>query len=557
MTQPPASQINAVLRAFESKSYTEMQRAAEALSVAYPASPFAWKTLGLALILLGRGRDAIAPLRRSVELKADDPEVFFYFGAAWRGLGQLDRAAASYRRAIEIRPTYGDARFELGSVLIDQARFAEAEPHFRQLIAASPSVAGAHMGLGIALRRLDRFEEAETCFQRAATLEPNNPGCHYNLANFFRDTGRFGEAEGAYRRVLEIDRDHVLAMNNLAETLSDLGRFDEALAVYEKVLSIRPDYASAQHNKALTLLLLGEWSSGLPLYEWRKRKTTEPAGNRQFPRPLLSSVDDIANKVVFVHWEQGLGDTIQFCRYLPLLAARGAKVLFAPQEGLRRLMAGLPGNIELVDVEGRQPFDYHAPLLGLPLAFRTDIATIPAAPSYLQAEQDRVERWRARLGERGFKIGICWQGKVDHHERSFPLACLAGVSRVPDVRMISLHKGAGEAQLNLLPEGMAVETLGEAFDAGPDSFLDTAAVMKLCDLVITSDTAVAHLAGALGVRTWVALKAVPDWRWLLERQDSPWYPTMRLFRQRTPGDWGPVFQEMEEALLALGRSVAE
>jgi hypothetical protein len=198
----------------------------------------------------------------------------------------------------------------------------------------------------------------------------------------------------------------------------------------------------------LTLLLLGEWKTGLQLYEWRKRRTTEPVGNRQFPQPLLTSMDTIENKVVFVHWEQGLGDTIQFCRYLPLLAARGAKVLFAPQDGLRRLMASLPGNIELVDVEGRRPFDCHAPLLGLPLAFGTDVATIPAAPSYLGAEPDRVERWRAKLGDHGFKIGICWQGKADHHERSFPLACLAGVGRLSGVRLISLHKGAGEVQLS-------------------------------------------------------------------------------------------------------------
>jgi tetratricopeptide (TPR) repeat protein len=557
MSQPPASAINAVIRAFEQRSYSEMERAAQALSVRYPTSPFAWKALGLALLLAGRGRDAMTPLQRSIELKADDPEVFFYVAAAWRGLGQLDRAAASYLRAIELRPEYGDARFELGSILIDQGRFAEAEPHFRQSIAANPLVARSHLGLGIALRRLDRIEEAETCFRRAASLEPNNPVCHYNLGNFLRDTGRFEEAERSFRRVLEIDRGHLLAMNNLAETLSDLGRFKEALAVYDKALSIKPDYASANHNKALTLLLLGDWTSGLQLYEWRKRKLTEPVGNRQYSRPMLSTIDDVANKVVLVHWEQGLGDTIQFCRYLPLLAAQGAKVLFAPQDNLRRLMASLPGNIDLVDVECRQPFDCHVPLLSLPLAFCTAVATIPAAKEYLRAQPDRVERWRAKLGDHGFKIGICWQGKADHHERSFPLSHLAGVGRVPGVRLISLHKGAGEVQLDGLPEGMVVETLGENFDVGLDAFLDTAAVMKLCDLVISSDTAVAHLGGALGIRTWVALRAVPDWRWLLERRDSPWYPTVRLFRQRTPGDWGSVFREMEVAMLENGASEEE
>ena len=255
-----------------------------------------------------------------------------------------------------------------------------------------------------------------------------------------------------------------------------------------------------------------------------------------------------------MHWEQGLGDTLQFCRYVCLLERAGAKVLFAPQKSLRRLMRSLSATVEIVDeADPALAFDVHCPLLSLPLAFKTDLASIPGKSPYLGVEDGLVERWRERIGRHGFKIGICWQGatsKIDAG-RSFPLAALHPIARLPGVRLISLHKGAGEAQLQSLPEGMTVETLGADFDAGPDAFLDSAAVMKNLDLVISSDTAIAHLAGALAVPVWIALKHVPDWRWMLDRADSPWYPTARLFRQRVRDDWSDVFVEIEKELSML------
>jgi hypothetical protein len=228
--------------------------------------------------------------------------------------------------------------------------------------------------------------------------------------------------------------------------------------------------------------------------------------------------------------------------------------LLAPQQQLRRLLGSLAGAFELVDLDRLDcRFDHHVPLVDLPLIFRTSLESIPAEPAYLRAEAERVEKWRQRLGDGGFKIGICWQGHSSYPrdgDRSFAVKHFAAISRIPGVRLINLHKGEGEGQLNDLPEGMTVETHGDDFDAGPDAFLDTAAVMTLCDLVVTSDAAVAHLAGALGARTWVALKAIPDWRWMLERDDSPWYPTLRLFRQRVRGDWETVFREIEGAVRA-------
>jgi hypothetical protein len=295
---------------------------------------------------------------------------------------------------------------------------------------------------------------------------------------------------------------------------------------------------------------MGRFEQGWRQYEWRK-KHKEPIAARSFPQPLWSGAEDLEGKILFIHWEQGLGDTIQFCRYARLAEARGAKVVLSVQEPLRRLLTQLSPTVQIIGgAERPARFDYHSPLLSLPLAFATTRETIPAEIPYLGAEHERVENWKQRLGGDGFKIGICWQGRKGEMDigRSFSLREFVNIAAVPDVRLISLQKNDGTEQLANLPEGMNVETLGADFDAGPNAFLDTAAVMEHMDLVITSDTATAHLAGALGRPTWVALKRVPDWRWLLEGSKSRWYPTMRLFRQKLPGEWKPVFDDMLKEL---------
>lgn len=564
--EPSAADIGALQSAFAARSFEDLERAALALTEAYPHSALGWKALGFALVATARPQEALPALERSIELKADDPEVHVYLGNACRSLGLTARAEVSYKQAIALRPGVADGHLGLGNLLLAQDRFDEAEGHFRRAIEAKPAVAEIHASLGVTLRRLDRFDEAERCFRQAVSLDHDNASHHYNLGNFLRDADRPVEAEAPYRRALELDPGNRFAMNNLAETFVERGRFAEALDLLGAALAGKPDYATARWNKSLIDLRLGNFAEGWRGYEWRWRYEGFPTPRRDLPQPLWLGDAPIAGKTVAVPWEQGLGDTIQFCRYLALLEARGARVLFAPQRPLRGLMKGLPGNVELVDLldlfEGRATFDYQVPLLSLPLAFATESDTIPNAVPYLRPEPARVELWRSRLGNQGFRVGICWQGnpgKLDRG-RSFPVSSFAGIARLPGVRLINLHKGDGLTQLSSLPDGMHVETLGDGFDAGLDALVDTAAVMTLCDLVITSDTAVAHLAGALGVRTWVALKAVPDWRWQCDRMDSPWYPTLRLFRQRSRGQWQPVFADIEAELRRLlettGRSPA-
>jgi hypothetical protein len=298
-------------------------------------------------------------------------------------------------------------------------------------------------------------------------------------------------------------------------------------------------------------MLTGALEEGLALYEWRK-KMPVPIEARSYRQGLWTGEQDLAGKTLFVYVEQGLGDTIMFYRYALMAGEKGARVVLAAQDALLPLLRDAGAGIEVIGL-GDVPahFDYHAPLMSLPLAFATRIESIPAPVPYLRSRPERVAHWRARLAGKAFKIGLCWQGAKNIAGRSFPLAALGDIATLENVRLISLQKGDGADQLKSLPAGMTVETLGEDFDAGANAFIDSAAVMQSLDLLITPDTSLAHLAGALGRPAWVALKHVPDWRWFLARDDSPWYPSLRLFRQPAPGDWTAVFAQMRAALAAV------
>jgi hypothetical protein len=359
---------------------------------------------------------------------------------------------------------------------------------------------------------------------------------------------RLDEALASHDKALALKPDYAEAHCNRGSVLNCLRRPDEALASFNQAIALQPDFAQAYFNRGMTELGAGDMKSGWRDFEWR-RKIVEMSGNRIFPRPLLTSPADVKGKTVLVHFEHGFGDTIQYCRYLVPLHQAGAKILFHAQEQLKSLVQSLDAPITFVNLDDPSlSYDYHVPLMSLPLVFGTTLETIPAKTSYLSADKALVETWRARLGGGGFKIGICWMGDMahikGHNGRFFPADCFAPLAQLPNVRLISLQKGEGERQLDSLPASMTVERPGEDWK----SFADTAAIMKCLDLVITTDTVIANLAGALGVPTWVAIQAVPDWKWMFDRSDSPWYPTMRLFRQKTEGDWQTVFAEIKEAL---------
>lgn len=338
---------------------------------------------------------------------------------------------------------------------------------------------------------------------------------------------------------------------NLALALRDKGMLNAAIGTNRNAIAIRPDYPEAHFNLSLVLLTAGQFLDGWQEYEWRWRGGIKELKPQEFKKPRWQG-EDPTGKTLLLYAEQGLGDTLQFARFVSQLAMRGARVILVIPRELVALMRSLPGVAAVVTGGDKIPsYDFHLPLMSVPSVLGTTEQDLPGEIPYLLADPERVRAWRERLGREGFKVGIVWQGRPDvkiDKGRSVPLRSFAPIADQPGVRLISLQKKHGLDQMDALPQGMKVETLGADFDAGSDAFLDTAAVMMSLDLIISSDTSVAHLAGALGRPVWTALKLVPDWRWQFEREDSPWYPTARLFRQRRYDDWDEVFSRINNEL---------
>ncbi len=545
--------------------------------------------LGDAWFGLSRHAEALASYERALQLDDHYAPAHLNRAELLKRAGRRGEALAGYRRAITLRPNFVEPHLGLAELLYEMKDFeaslasvdtalelgiesaaaftvrglslrglgrpAEAIASFDRAIVIDPAYAPAHINRGAALRDSRRPEEALQCYERVVGLASYEFEALNNRGTALLDLGRCEEAVAAFDRALALRPDRTEVHINRATGLIGLARFDEALAAYDGVIDRDPHSAEARFEKGVCLLLLGRMEAGWPLYEWRKRRE-QALGVRALPQPLWDGRESLRGRSLLIHTEQGLGDTIQFARYARLADQWGARVTFQVQAPLCRLLATLGPSIQVVP-EGRRVVetDLQCALLSFPAVCGTTPDTIPADTPYLQAEPDRVNHWRRRLGPDGFKVGIHWQGHTGRADigRSFPLRYFQPISALTGVRLVSLQKGHGSEQLQSMPQGMRVETLGDAFDAGHDAFLDTAAVLECLDLVITSDTAVAHLAGALGRPVWVVLKKVPDWRWMLERDDTPWYPQARLFRQRVAGSWSEVFSDIRQALtLYLG-----
>jgi hypothetical protein len=382
-----------------------------------------------------------------------------------------------------------------------------------------------------------------------------------NRGLVLKSVGKINEAINDFQLAVKINTSYSIAYANLGLMYEIINNPNEALKYYDFAINIEPDYSIVYWNKAITLLRMGNFLEGWELYEKRWAHEEFLINKRSFDQPLWLGQESLEGKTILLYSEQGLGDTLQFSRYVELVSERGAKVILEVPKSMMLILDGLKGVDSFVAKGDELPdFDFQCPLMSLPLAFKTNLETIPAQVPYLFARQDRVQRWAKHIGSEGFKIGIGWQGSTQGRVdagRSFPVSLFEQIAKNEGVRLISLQKNTGVEQLQSLPLGMHIETLPQDFDSGEGAFLDSAAVMKCMDLVISSDTALTHLAGALGVKTWLPLKYVPDWRWMMERQDSPWYPGHRLFRQKSLGDWQGVFQEMESELRKLMRGKYE
>ena len=463
---------------------------------------------------LKRFEEALESYDRALALRADIPEVLSNRGLTLHELKRFDEALASYDRALMLRKGYAEAL----------------------------------SNRGVTLRELKRFDEALTSYDHALRVRPNFAKVLSNRGNTLHEMQQFEEALASFDRALGVEPDYAEAFSNRGVTLHELKRFDEALASFADALRLRPNYADAHYNEALCRMLVGDFERGWSKCEWRWDAPEARKLRRHFAQPLWLGSDDIADKTILLHGEQGFGDMIQFCRYAPLVRGRAARVILEIPEPLHRLMTTLAGDIQLVTRGGPLPsFDVHCPLLSLPLAFRTRLETIPSPSPYLHASQQSAASWSARLGPRHRpRIGLVWSGRPTHrndHNRSLRLGSLTPLLDF-DATFVSLQQ---EVRSNDVP---ALNSLSNLVHFGDElrNFSDTAALLSNLDLVISVDTSVAHLAGALAKPVWLLLPFIPDWRWLLDRDDSPWYPTVRLFRQDHTRTWDSVITRVRDAL---------
>jgi tetratricopeptide (TPR) repeat protein len=515
-----------------------------------PRSVFALHNRANVLIARNRLDDA----RRDVEaLLAIAPE----YGPAINNrallllrAGNAGAALAEIDRALHRSPGDAGLMHTRAMALAKQGRGEEALAAFDDAIAADPARAEFHLGRGNVLMEMKRNAEAQKAFEAALACDPACAQAALSCGNLAMDRNDLDDALRWCARAIGASPDYAAAFLLRGNILLHLGRGPDAFAAYDAALAAQPDYAEAHYHRGSALLLHGRFAEG-----WRECEHRWAVADCPFPRPVLQAAEwrgeDLAGKSLVVFAEQGLGDTIMFARFLPLAVALGARVTFLCHPHLIKLFAPLARTVDLIAIsEADRHYDFQCALMSLPERLGVGADSLPACVPYLFADEAATAAWRGRIGARGLRIGIGWQGnpagQIDKG-RSIPLSCFAPLGAVAGARLISLQKNHGLDQMAGLPETMRVETLG-AFDEGPDAFIDSAAILKNLDLVITSDTALAHLAGALGVPVWVALKQIPDWRWMLGRDDSPWYPSMRLFRQPARGDWDSVFAGMTAAL---------
>jgi tetratricopeptide (TPR) repeat protein len=508
---------------------------------------------GIALRELKRFGEAAARFREVLASTPDDAIACFNLGLSLRTLRCHEEALGWLRKASDLRPGHAESARELADVLTALKRNEEAITAYERAVALQPDSIPVLLSFGERLQEERRFEEAAAAFGKVVDLDPNHCNGWLSLGAALLGLHKYADSLAAFRRALALEPGSAVAYCNISLALMGLDRIQEAIEASRKALFIEAGSPVASFNLGCALLTLGNFREGWEAYDCRF-----VMGGNKWLRPEAHAapwtVEPLAGKSILVLGEQGNGDQIQFSRYLPALSDLGAAVYYLAPERLHRLFRTLGGSVTLLsEIPPDARFDFQCPLMSLPGRFDRLDQPIPTRP-YLKAEPERIAQWKERIGDEGFRVGVAWRGNRFPHGdgfRSFRLDALRRLAALPSVRLISLQLKEGREELDKLPTEMHVERPGPDFDAGPDGFLDSAAILALMDLVITCDTSIAHLAGALGRRLWVALNHTPEWRWQRQRTDTIWYPTARLFRQETNGDWDGVFSRMTDELVQL------
>lgn len=458
---------------------------------------------------------------QAIALNPENPVFYSNQGNTFQALMQFESAIASYNQAITLNPDYAEAYNNRGSAFQKIKQFDNAIENYNRTISLKPDYADAYYNRGSALQELKRFAEAVRSYDRAIALNPDFTDAYYNRGN----------------------------------ALKELKLLEDAVKSYDQAIALNPDHAEAYLNKSLTFLLGGDYDNGWALYEWRWKQEKSPSiQKRNFTQPLWIGKESLIDKTIVLHSEQGFGDTIQFCRYSKSVAELGARVIMEVEQPLVRLLQDLPGVSDvLAKGSSIPPFDYHCPLLTLPLVFRTNIQSIPYAEKYLRSNTSKRSYWASKLGDiKKPLVGLVWSGSPmnkNDNNRSIFLAEL--IQNLPSYcQYISLQKEVKDIDKKTLERNSSIRHFGDELN----DFADTAALCELMDIVISVDTAIAHLSGALGKETWVLLPFSPDWRWLLDRNDSPWYRSVKLYRQPAIGDWDSVLSDVSDELAKINDS---
>jgi tetratricopeptide (TPR) repeat protein len=546
---------------------------------------------GTALVLLNRHEAAIASYDAAIALKSNLVDAYFNRGNALYHTKRHEAALASYDAAIALRPDYADAYCNRGLTLASLRRYEAALASHDQAIAIRPDFAVAHSNRGLVLKELQQLEAALASYDRAIAIKADFAEAHSNrslvlkefqqldaalascnqaiaikpdFAEAYSNRGlvlkelrQLDAALASYDRAIAIKADFAEAYSNRGLVLQDFHHLDAALASYDQAIAINANFAVAYFNRAMALLMVGDFIGGWIDYEWRWKGEGGPLikDHRGFAQPCWLGNESICGKTILLHSEQGLGDTLQFCRYAKLVANLGARVILDVQRPLHQLLASVEGVAQVVVQGDALPaFDFYCPLMSLPLAFKTTLFTVPAQIPYLKSDAQKALHWKEKLGAKTkLRVGLVWSGGFRPHQpelwsindrRNIPLATLSSL-KDPDIEFYSLQKGQpAESELaDLMAKNWDGPQLTDFTNMLHD-FSDTAALIEQLDLVISVDTSVAHLAGALGKPVWILIRFDTCWRWLLDRTDSPWYPTVRLYRQESAGDWDGVVQRV-------------
>jgi tetratricopeptide (TPR) repeat protein len=535
--------------ASRSEDSAQAERRCQAVLAQDPDNPRALHQLSILRLRGGAFADAIPLLERLIARQPNSPDARNNLGVALQRLKRPVDAAQQFEKAVELDPNHAQGWYNLGQSRQSLGRSAEAHECYERAIALRPDHAEAHNSAGVLLAQKDP-EAALASFRRAIVARPGYADAYNNMGIAQQALGRYAEAIATYRQALGFRPDHADAYNNLGLALRSLNRQEEALRCFESAQAIKPDHIDAQLGEGLVRLALGDYANGWKKYAWRHLTPSFSAGKKRPAQPLWLGNWDISGKTILLHGEQGLGDTVMFARYVPLVAQQGAKVILAVQRPLAALMTSLEG-AAVVRGQGEPlpRFDGFCPLPTLPLAFRTSVDTIPAGIPYLSAPADRLAKWQPVLHALPRpRIGLMWAGAVSPmYRRSIPLRLLLPLLQLSEFSFVALQKEVPDEDAPLLDSTGMTTFLGER----QSDLADAAAMISLVDLVVTIDTSIAHVAAAMGKPTWVLLPFSSDWRWMIGKDRSPWYPDARLFRQPAPGDWETVMSQVATALREL------